>query len=171
MPAGVKRPQLIAVDSNVLLDRAEDHELVLDAFDTIRRRLPVPEFILTPTVLEELVLKADDGDTARDRRLARKVLANLLLWRVRPMNFIPVGRGIVAEIARKIRRAELIPDDEVNDSLIVAEAALVLATLLLSSDAHIKDLDYPRLKILLEASDVTAPLIASPAKIVREFFA
>src|SRR5262245_35570185 len=148
MAVGAKKPQLIAVDSNVLLDRAQDDEMVLDAFDTIRRRLPAPEFILTPTVLEELVLKAEQGDTPLDRRLARKVLANLLKWRVRPMNFIPVGRGIVAEIARKIRRADLIPDDEVNDSLIVAEAALVAATLLLSSDAHIKDLDYPRLKIL-----------------------
>jgi hypothetical protein len=170
MAVGVKRPQFIAVDSNVLLDRAADDEAVLDAFDTIRRRLPAAEFILTPTVLEELVLKTDHGDTVLDRRLARKVLANLLEWRVRPMNFIPVGRGIVAEIARKIRRADLIPDDEVNDSLIVAEAALIAATLLMSSDAHIKDLDYPRLKILLEASDVTAPLIASPAKIVRRFF-
>ena len=122
-------------------------------------------------MLEELVLKADHGDTPPDRRLARKVLVNLLTWRVRPVNFIPVGRGIVAEIARKMRRADLIPNDEVNDALIVAEAALVTATLLLSSDAHIKDLDYSRLKLLLEASDVTAPLIASPAKIVREFFA
>src|SRR5262245_48772069 len=118
MAAGVKRPQLIAVDSNVLLDRAEDDETVLDAFDTIRRRLATPDFIITPTVIEELVLKAEQGDSPLDRRLARKALANLLRWRVRPMNFIPVGRGIVAEIARKIRRADLIPDDEVNDGLV-----------------------------------------------------
>jgi predicted nucleic-acid-binding protein len=170
MPVGAKKPQLIAVDSNVLLDRAADDEMVLDACDILRHRLPMAEFILTPTVLEELVLKAEHGDTPLDRRLARKVLANLLTWRVRTVNFIPVGRGSVAEIARKIRRADLIPDDEVNDSLIVAEAGLVAATLLLSSDAHIKDLDQARLTMLLAASDVSTPLIAAPAKIVRQFY-
>ena len=34
------RPQLVAVDTNVLLDLAEDCEDVLDAMTTIRRRLP-----------------------------------------------------------------------------------------------------------------------------------
>ena len=48
MPAGAKKPQLIAVDTNVLLDRAVEDETVLDAFDLIRRRLPAAEFILTP---------------------------------------------------------------------------------------------------------------------------
>ena len=86
------------------------------------------------------------------------------------MNFVPVGKGIVAEIAQRLRRAGLIPDSELNDSLIVAEAALAGATLLLSSDAHIKDLDYRRLKLILDATDMDAPLLASPYKIVTEFF-
>jgi hypothetical protein len=41
------------------------------------------------------------------------------------MRFIPVGRGLVAEIARQLRRQGLIPDREMNDSLIVAEAGLL----------------------------------------------
>ena len=86
------------------------------------------------------------------------------------MNFVPARRGIVAEIARKIRQSGLIPEEKVNDSMIVAEASLIGATLLVSSDAHIKDIDYPQLKMLLDASEVTPPLIASPARIVRDFF-
>lgn len=86
------------------------------------------------------------------------------------MSFIPVGRGIVAEIARQLRRQGLIPDREMNDSLIVAEAGLIGATLLVSSDAHIKDLDYARLKLVLDAADVATPLVASPFKIVNQFF-
>jgi hypothetical protein len=86
------------------------------------------------------------------------------------MSFIPVGRGIVSEIARRIRWEGIIPENEVNDSLIVAEAALVGATLLLSSDAHVKDIEFARLKLALDASDVETPLIASPWKIVHEFF-
>jgi predicted nucleic acid-binding protein len=171
MPNGAKRNPLIAVDSNVLLDRANDDELVLDALDTVRRRLPACEFIVTPTVIEEIVLKAERGDTPLDRRLARRVLASLVEpWGFRPLSFIPVGRGIVAEIARQLRRQGLIPDSEMNDSLIVAEAALIGATLLVSSDAHLKDLDYARLKLVLDAADVATPLVASPFKIVNQFF-
>ena len=167
----MKRNPLVAVDTNVLLDRANDDELVVDAFETIQRRLASVEFIVTPTVIEEIALKAESGDTALDCRLARRVLSCVLRpWGFRPMNFVPVGKGIVAEIAQRLRRAGLIPDSELNDSLIVAEAALAGATLLLSSDAHIKDLDYRRLKLILDATDMDAPLLASPYKIVTEFF-
>ena len=68
MPVPARKPQLIAVDTNVLLDRAADQDLVLDALDTVRQRLPVSEFIITPTVVEELVLKVEKGDTQLDRR-------------------------------------------------------------------------------------------------------
>jgi len=171
MPKGARKSPLVAVDTNVLLDRANDDELVIDALGTIRRRLPGCELIATPTVVEEIVLKAESGDTPLDRRLARRVIASLVdPWGFRAMSFIPVGRGIVAEIARQLRRQQLIPDAEINDSLILAEAALVGATLLLSSDAHIKDLDYARLKLVLDAADVDTPLVASPYKIVHQFF-
>ncbi len=153
------------------MDRANEDEVVIDAVETIQRRLASAQFIVTPTVIEEIALKAENGDTALDRRLARRVLSSLVTpWGFRPMNFIPVGRGIVAEIARQLRRAGLIPDSEFNDSLIVAEAALAGATLLLSSDSHIKDLDYTRLKLILEATDTGTPLVASPYRIVTEFF-
>src|SRR6266446_5300702 len=122
MPEGARKSSLVAVDSNVLLDRANDDELVLDALATIRRRLPSSELIVTPTVIEEIVLKAEHGDTPLDRRLARQVLISLVNpWGFRPMNFIPVRRGIVAEIARRLRRHGLIPEKEMNDSLILAE--------------------------------------------------
>lgn len=171
MVPGAKKPALIALDSNVLLDWAADDEVVIDAMATLRRRLRGCDIIVTPTVIEELVLKADKGDTAQDRALARKALKNVVfVWKLRPLNFIPVGRGIVAEIGRKLRRVGLIPEAELNDALIVAEAALVGATLLLSSDSHIKDLDYAQLKLELESCDVSAPLIASPYKIVNQFF-
>lgn len=171
MALSAKKPALLAADTNVLLDRAADDETVMDALDTIRRRLPLCEFIITPTVIEELVLKAEQGDTALEIRLARRALKHLLQpWGFRPMNFIPVGRGIVAEIARKLRHRNLLPDNEVNDSLIIAEAALAGATLLLTSDHHITNIEYPLLKFELESADVSTPLIASPRQIVTRFF-
>ena len=171
MPIGVKRNPLVAVDTNVLLDRANDDELVIDALATIRRRLPDCELIVTPTVVEEIVLKAERDDHALDRRLAQRVLAALVEpWGFRVVSFIPVGRGIVAEIARRLRWQGMIPPGELNDSLIVAEAGLIGATLLMSSDAHIKDLDHAQLKLVLDSADADTPLVASPYKIVTQFF-
>jgi len=167
--------------------------LIIDALETGRRRLAGVEFIVTPTVIEEIVLKAERGDTPRDRRLAERVLASLTHpWDFHLVNFIPVRRGIIAEVAGRLSWEKLIPESEVKDALyqlrmmlgktrsadllvrrasnrkraflfeasrggqecprsgqrltsfhaclvlIVAEAAFIEATLLLSSDAHIK---------------------------------
>jgi len=171
MPENAQKSPLVAVDTNVLLDRANEDELVIDALSTVRRRLPSCELVVTPTVIEELVLKAEHEDAPLDRRLARTALKSLIQpWGFRAINFIPVRCGIVAEIARRLRSQELIPETELNDSLIVAEAALIGATLLISSDAHVKDLDYARLKLVLESMDADTPLVASPYKIVTQFF-
>jgi predicted nucleic acid-binding protein len=79
----VKRNQLVAVDTNVLLDRANDDELVIDALATIQRRLAPAQLIVTPTVIYEIALKAENGDTTLDRRLALRVLSSL----VKPWGF------------------------------------------------------------------------------------
>ena len=91
-------------------------------------------------------------------------------WGFQPINFIPVGHGIVEETARKIRAAGLIPGEEINDSFVVAEAALVNTTILLSSDAHLREIDHKKLKEILEACEVSPLIICSPWKIVNQFF-
>jgi hypothetical protein len=57
-----------------------------------------------------------------------------------------------------------------NDSLLVAEAALLQAHLLLSSDDHLRGMDFARLSLELHNFDVTAPVIATPAEVARKFF-
>jgi len=80
------------------MPNGERRRPLIAALDTVRRRLPGCELIATPTVIEEIVLQAEQGDTPLDRRLARRGLASLAdPWGFRPMTFIPVGRGIVAE--------------------------------------------------------------------------
>jgi len=103
--------------------------------------------------------------------MAAEALSKILNpWGFVPVNFISVGHGIVEQIGRKIRARGLIPEEEIHDSFVVAEAALYGATMLVSSDSHIKDIDQQILKIELDASDVHCPLIASPWKIVNTFF-
>jgi hypothetical protein len=83
---------------------------------------------------------------------------------------MPVGHGIVERVAEKLRSAELLPVSEVNDSQLVAESALLGAQLLLSSDQHLRGMDFARLIIELQGFDLTAPVIATPAEVVRKFF-
>jgi hypothetical protein len=85
------------------------------------------------------------------------------------LNLVPVGHGIVERIAQEIRRKDLLPTEEVNDSLIVAEAALLECGMLLSGDAHLRGVDFQRLTLLLQGFDVAAPVIATPREIVRKF--
>jgi predicted nucleic acid-binding protein len=62
----LRRP-LIAVDTNVPLDLADEKEHALDALDIVRRRLKPGRILVTPTVFQELVFLAEESDAAGDR--------------------------------------------------------------------------------------------------------
>ena len=161
----------VALDTNVLLNLADGAGIVIDCLETIKRRVPNPRLIVLPTVILELTDISERDDDPRLKSLARLALSSILEpWHFLPVNCIPVGHGIVEEIGRKIRERGLIPEEEAHDSFVIAEAALYDATILISADSHIKDIDQQMLRIELAASDVGCPLIASPWKIVHQFF-
>ena len=161
---------LIAADTNVLLDLALEVEAVVDALATIRQRLPEARFVVPPTVLHELALAVRTGETDRLRKAALRALSQLRAWGFEPLNLVPVGHGIVEQIAAEIRHRDLVPAEEMNDSLIIAEAALLGCRMLLSGDAHLRGVDFPTLTLLLQDRHVAAPVIATPREIVRKFF-
>jgi hypothetical protein len=169
MPAALANP-LVAVDADVVMDLGQESESVLDALTTIRQRLRSPRIVLPPTAKLELMHIACHGDTAKERDLALSGIAAARRWRIIPVNLMPVGHGIVERVAEKLRSAELLPISEVNDSQLVAESAWLGARLLLSSDAHLREMDFARLTIELQSFDLTAPVIATPGEVVRKFF-
>ena len=125
---------------------------------------------MPPTVLHELALTARTGGTERIRKAAFRALSQLRAWGFEPLNLVPVGHGIVERIAGEIRHKDLVAAEEMNDSLIIAEAALLECRMLLSRDAHLRGVNFARLSLLLGDFDVTAPIIATPREIVRKFF-
>ena len=165
------KPIEVALDTNVLLDLANDDEVVIDCIQTICKRIPTAVFLVLPTVIQELVDISEIGETALARKLALRALKNLRSqWGFCAVNFLPVGHGIVEETARKIRANGLLPEEEIHDSFLLAESGLRDASILLSNDAHIKDMDQRALKLLFDECDIGCPLIASPKKIVTSFF-
>jgi predicted nucleic acid-binding protein len=169
MAAKPNRPQLVAVDTNVLFDLADGLDDVVDAVSLIRERLPDARLLIPPTVQHELANWALRGD-GQKRESARKAIQLGQSWRIFPVNLIAVRHGIAERIAEEIREKGLIPDEEVNDSLVLAESALLGCSMLLTNDEHLRGLDFERLTLELQAFDVTAPVIATPREIVRKFF-
>ncbi len=171
MPTNPSLHTLVAVDTNVLLDCACGEESVLDALATIRRKLKGAQMIVSPTVLEELGYWARFAEEPERKKAAQAALRSLRTkWSFRPVNLIPVGHGIVEQIALRLQRAGLLPATEYHDALILSEAALLGCSILLTSDAHLRELDYRRALVELKACDVEMPVVATPREIVAKFF-
>ncbi|PYI86676.1 MAG: DNA-binding protein, partial [Verrucomicrobia bacterium] len=80
------------------------------------------------------------------------------------------GFDQVEQIANTLRRRGLLPEEEVHDSVILAETAALGCALLTSSDNDLRSVDHGALTIELARFDLTAPVIATPREIVRKFF-
>ena len=161
---------LIAVDTNIPVDLASGVDDVADALAVIRRRVKASRVIASPTVNLELAYLSQFADEPEVKAAAQDSLRLLWRkWKIEPVNLVPVGHGIVEVIGAKIRSEGLIPAEETHDSFILAEAALLGCGILLTSDAHLRGMDFQSLTLLLQGFDVAAPVIATPREIVREF--
>jgi hypothetical protein len=165
------KPLRLAADTNLLLDLADQIENVLDAVAVIEQRLPEADWLVSPSVLDELAFLSDSGDTSTLRRSAKRAFQNLQSGqRFRPLLDLPFPTDYIKQIAAEIRRRELVPVGEVHDSLVMVEAAFLECVLLLTSDAHLRGVDHELLTLVLKPFDLTPPVIATPREIVRKFF-
>jgi hypothetical protein len=80
------------------------------------------------------------------------------------------SRPLVQRIGERLRNAGLLPAEEINDSFLVAETALLDGRLLLSSDEHLRGMDHRQLGLVLQEFDLSAPVIATPGEVVKKFF-
>jgi predicted nucleic acid-binding protein len=160
--------RILAADTNVLLDLALERELVLDSVAAIRRAIPESSIVVPPTAAQELAFIARHAETPKKRAAAR-FFALHQSWKIRIIAHVVLGDDTVDEVAARLRTAGLIDDSEVNDSLILVEAASLGASILLTSDEHLRGLDFSRLKFELDRYHLNAPVIATPAEIVKKF--
>ena len=167
----MQKSQLVAVDTNVLMRLADGHEATIDAWHLIKRRLHPVQFLLLPTVMEELASKVLEDDDHAVRHAAGKALLEMRTrWRFQPVDFNSVQEAIADNAAKRVRDADLIPPAERNDSLILAEAAVLNVVLLVSRDSHLIDVDRERLALLFRQLDLPTPLISSPENLVKKFY-
>jgi hypothetical protein len=74
---------------------------------------------------------------------------------------------IAEEFSRYLRGMGAIPYDEVNDGVILAEASLGNATLLVSSDSHLTSIHPGELVIYFESKDLVPVPVITPKDALR----
>ena len=165
------RPQLVAVDTNVLLLLAGRDEDTQDAWKTIRERMNPMQFLVTPTVYEEMAYKAESEPDLELRGLAKKALLELRSrWESQPVVLNAVQEVTVSQSAAELWHSGMLPHEERNDAFVLAEAAVLGCILLMTYDSHLRDLDFQRLGLLCREMEIMVPIIATPSEVVKKFY-
>jgi predicted nucleic acid-binding protein len=165
----MQKPQLVAVDTNILLRLADGHEATIDACQLIRRRLKPVQFVATPTVLDELAYQVlNDPDTSAVAESSLKHMRPQ--WQFQPVDFTAVQEAIAGNATDLIRESGLLPYKERNDAAIIAEASVLNCILLVSRDSHLLDVHHEKLALLLRRLDLSAPIISSPEQLLHKFY-
>jgi rRNA-processing protein FCF1 len=168
----MQKPQLIAVDTNVLMRLAEGHEATTDCWQLLRRRLHPVQFLVTPTVLDELGNLALEASEPLARRAAAAALSLMRpRWQFLPVDFNAVQEVLADNAIRLLRESGLLPYEERNDAAIISEASILNCVLLVTRDSHLLDLDHEKLTLLFRHLDLAAPIISSPERLLKKFYA
>jgi predicted nucleic acid-binding protein len=161
---------LVVADSNVPLDLAMGREDTLDAVEVIRRHLRGGRLLIPPRVIRELAFLSESAEEAHVRLAAANFFRQHRDWGCQLVNDVVLAAETVEEAALQIRKLGLLPASEINDSVILIEAAAMDASILLTTDEHLRGMDFLQLKLVLEEYGLSAPVIATPREIVRQFY-
>jgi len=167
----MEKPQLVAADTNVILRLASGDDATVDAWQLLRRRVQGVQFLALPTVLGEIGAKVTGDADPLVHAAALKALRELRpRWEFQPVIFNAVQQAIADNARDRLREAGLVPWQERNDAAILSESATMECILLVSGDSHLLSIDHERLAFLFRQLDLATPLIASPERLLRDFF-
>lgn len=167
----MQRPTLVAVDTNILLRLAGEDDPTIDAVELLKRRLKPVQFIVPPTAMHELMAKSAKDNHPFLSQLSLKALRQLRGdWGFLPQGLNAVQEAIVNNAVLRLRDSGLLPYEERNDALVIAESAVLNCVLLVSRDSHLFDIDRDRLAYLFRQLDLPVPLIASPDDLLKKFY-
>ena len=91
----------------------------------------------------------------------------MLSWKITPFDLIPTGHAITEQFVKKLQLCGLLPDEESNDGLILAETALALIPALITNDGDLTQIDPTQLRIRFEESDLSPVIVLRPRALLR----
>ncbi len=164
MAAPTQKKQL-SLDANLPLDLAEEADFAHEFREVFQQKGYT--LFLPPTAVHELHTIHTEGKTQRDRDLARIALLSLRRWRIQPFDLDAASEAIAQQFARRLLHLWLIPDDELNDGLILAETSLLEIPLLVTSDKHLLDIDEDALALAFSEADLAPVHPVHPKRLLR----
>jgi len=163
MPAPSKR--FAALDTSFLLYLAAGDEDCQTVVDWLVSHNIYP--LITGTVLQELAdIEINDPDPF-NKSNAAEALTSISTWGFLSIPLEPTQNGIARIIATRIVEKDLLPDENEDDGLVVAEAAIQECKLLITYRKVLLDADYDSLRLLLLENDVSDLAIIEPELIVK----
>ena len=154
----------LALDANLLLDLAEGKDFAHDFKDEFQAR--GYEFLLPPTAAAEWNILSFYGGEPQ-RTFANQVLQELRTWKCQPYSLSDTKLAIAEQFRRRLSELPLIPDEEWADGLILAETSLGEIPLLVTSDAHLLDIDEDALLLAFNAADLSPVHPAHPKRLLK----
>ena len=121
---------------------------------------------LPPTVAHEL-LHASETKSDRDAALAGSALVSTSAWHIFPLGLSSLDIGIAEAFARSLIHSRLLPPEEYNDALILAESSLAAVPVLVSSDHHLLDIPEDRLLMCFNDADLPPVRVAHPKGLLK----
>lgn len=154
----------LSLDTNVLFDLADGQDFAHDFRETYQRKAYT--LVVSPTVVAELAFLREHGD-AEERRLSSLALAGLDSWDIQVFPLADVQLDLARRLAATLIDRRLLPDDELNDAFVLAEAAVAGVPLVVSSDKHLLEINLDSLRDACADADLAAVFPASPRRLLR----
>jgi predicted nucleic acid-binding protein len=161
--AGNQKKRL-ALDTNLLLDLARGFDFAHD-FQAVFQEANY-SLLAGPTVFRELGFAMLYGREL-EKSLAITALANAAKWGVLAFNLTRLDQTIAERFAQRLLERRLLPEEECNDALILAETAVENIPLLVTSDQHFLEMDQDALALAFSEADLPAVHPVHPKALLR----
>src|SRR5207253_5755602 len=110
--------------------------------------------LLPPAVAYELHIIYARSHSLEEREWAGLARRNLKLCSIQPFDLDSSSEAIADRFARNLLHQGLIPEDELDDGLILAQTSLAQIPLLVTSDKHLLDIDEEALLLAFNEADL-----------------
>jgi hypothetical protein len=155
----------LSLDTNFVFDLAGDKDFAHEFREIFQGKGYA--LVLPPTAAHELNFIFTHGDNGAERELARTALTRLLQWGIRPFDLDSAAEAIGGQFVRSLLQQRLLPEDEFNDGLILAETSLAGIPLLVTSDKHLLDIDEDALRLAFNEADLLPVHPVHPKRLLR----
>jgi isopentenyl diphosphate isomerase/L-lactate dehydrogenase-like FMN-dependent dehydrogenase len=124
------------------------------------------QLLIAPMVVRELAIASEDSSEEK-RKLAQKALKSIIDWNIKPFAVNSVGDFIAERFSESLRDKGLLPREEVNDGIILAETSLAGIAILVTRDKHLLDIDETSLSMAFNDADLASVNPAHPRRLLR----